>query len=233
KGATRIDKDYPAIKGRYYYDTDSDHFYGTYDAIEPWEKNEAGFWHSPLYGFGLVDVNKSLVLAKTHEPLPDMTISSWIATNDDKIEIPDNGYHIVSKIEDVNNLTVESVQVNLTFDHERMSDLLIELISPSGTSSTLLSPQSAIIFSSEEKTYDDTSNSTLFLSHKFYGESSEGDWKLVVSDMSRKVETYYIVDNDNLSSNEDNTDPKYKKVEVKNNRVNGFLNSWSLRIFGH
>ncbi|WP_083190310.1 MULTISPECIES: S8 family serine peptidase [unclassified Aliivibrio] len=232
KGATRIDEYYPAIEGKYYYNPDNDGFYDTYTAIEPWERNNAGFWYSPLYGFGLVDVNKSLILAKTHEPLPDMKISSWIDTSDDKIEIPDNGIHIVSSITDVNNLTVESVQVNLTFDHERMSDLLVKLISPSGTSSTLLSPHSAIIFSSEEKSYDDTSNSTLFLSHKFYGESSEGDWKLVVSDMSKKVEVYYIDDfYSTLSLDKDNQNPRI--MTVKNNRVNGILNSWSLRIFGH
>lgn len=38
--------------------------------LEGWERNAAGMWFNPTYGFGLIDVNKALELAANHQPLP-------------------------------------------------------------------------------------------------------------------------------------------------------------------
>lgn len=45
--------------------------------LEGWERNAAGLWYSPTYGFGLVDVNKTLARAASHEPLPPLVQLPW------------------------------------------------------------------------------------------------------------------------------------------------------------
>ena len=49
--------------------------------LEGWERNAAGMWFSPTYGFGLIDVNKALELAANHQPLPPLVQLPWQKTS--------------------------------------------------------------------------------------------------------------------------------------------------------
>ena len=71
--------------------------------------------------------------------------------------------------------TVESVRIKLYANHSKPSNLSVELVSPAGTRSVLLTPLNG---------YQrwDTSEYIEFSSNAFYGESIKGDWKLILKD---------------------------------------------------
>lgn len=74
-------------------------------------------------------------------------------------------------------VNIEGVQLRFVGDHPRMSDLSIELVSPSGTRS-ILNP----IFNNPHSRAIDDSDEFHFLSNAFYGEKPEGTWELRVID---------------------------------------------------
>ncbi|MCU1717879.1 S8 family serine peptidase [Pseudomonas sp. 5P_3.1_Bac2] len=201
-------------------------------ALEGWEKNAAGTWFSPSYGFGLIDVNSALKLAASHTPLPPLVQSPWKQgkpSNASLAAIPDVGSQpTTSAIQVSDALTVEGVQVRINLDHQRVSDLLIELVSPAGTRSVLLNPLNGLIGQAADKAAGLSPSPGLrnyrLLSNKFYGESSAGQWKLQVTDVSnsarRLVRTSII---SGVTS---------ELVEA-NNTAEGKLIDWSIRVLGH
>lgn len=72
---------------------------------------------------------------------------------------------------------IEGVQLRLVGDHPNMSDLSIELTSPSGTQS-IVNP----IFNNPHARSIDDTEEFHFLSNAFYGEKPEGIWELKVVD---------------------------------------------------
>lgn len=74
-------------------------------------------------------------------------------------------------------VNIEGVQLRLVGDHPRMSDLSIELMSPSGTRS-VVNP----IFNNPHSRAIDNTEEFHFLSNAFYGEKPEGTWELSVID---------------------------------------------------
>ncbi|WXL26250.1 S8 family serine peptidase [Ectopseudomonas mendocina] len=86
RSATRIDPDHPSAVINV----------GQRQVVifEGWEKNAAGLWFSPTYGFGLIDVNAALKLAANHKPLPPLVKLPWqkVTLNDTaQAAIPDVG----------------------------------------------------------------------------------------------------------------------------------------------
>lgn len=74
-------------------------------------------------------------------------------------------------------VNIEAVQLRFVGDHPRMSDLSIELVSPSGTRS-ILNP----VFNNPHSRAIDDEEEFHFLSNAFYGEKPEGTWELRVID---------------------------------------------------
>lgn len=72
---------------------------------------------------------------------------------------------------------IEGVQLRIVGDHPNMSDLAIELTSPSGTSS-VVHP----VFNNPSAHSIDETEEFHFLSNAFYGERPEGTWELKVVD---------------------------------------------------
>ncbi len=72
---------------------------------------------------------------------------------------------------------IEAVQLRLIGEHPRMSDLGIQLTSPSGTES-ILNP----VFNNAFVRAIDETDETHFLSNAFYGERPEGTWKIKIVD---------------------------------------------------
>ncbi|MCF6441707.1 S8 family serine peptidase [Pseudoalteromonas luteoviolacea] len=203
--------------------------------LEGWSKNAAGHWYSPHYGFGLIDVDKAVELIRryTIENLPsDLVESSWAASalNGSEIKIPDSGKAVTSVITVNDELFIEAVQVRLDIAHSRISDLKIELESPSGTRSILMSPfgnlngqalSSAINGMQSTQGYDDH----LMLSYKFWNEKANaehGQWKLHVTDMSAAHRNFQLSGRHGIED-----------VVMDNNEQAGSLNNWSIRIIGH
>ncbi|WP_353436407.1 S8 family serine peptidase [Pseudomonas aeruginosa] len=228
RSATRIDPHQRAAHLRYTSEAGPRQVTG----LEGWERNAAGLWYNPSYGFGLVNVNHALKLAARHNSLPPLVRLPWREVEldeDNQLEIPDVGSApTVSVVQIDRSLSVEAVQVKLNLDHQRLSDLLIELVSPAGTRSVLLNPYTSLVGQAVDRHVLGSTpvvgmRDFPMLSHKFYGEGSEGEWMLRVTDVSSGTRQIVRTDSDEqrtLITESNNTDP-------------GILLGWSLRIFGH
>ena len=193
-------------------------------ALEGWTENQAknpitgsNYEFSPFYGFGLVDVDKAAELIRRYAVvnLPSELVKTpWLQSEDN------NGTHAIQDfnttisypIEVNEDLFIEGVQIRLNALHERITDLKVEIESPSGTRSILMSPFNSLV--DEATGYNDH----LMLTYKFWNEKSNagnGQWKLHITDVS-------------------NTDRTTNSgLLLKNNSVDGELLDWSLRIIGH
>ncbi|WP_033135162.1 S8 family serine peptidase [Aeromonas finlandensis] len=230
RSATRIDADQQPVMVSYTTNSGRER---QVKGLEGWERNAAGMWFSPTYGFGLIDVNKALKMAANHIPLPPLVQLPWQKTyvHEEEAEIPDVGAQPTSSTTNIAApLQVEAVQVMVNLEHQRLSDLLIELVSPSGTRSILLNPFNSLIGQSlDMKTLGFTNtkglNDMRLLSNKFYGEQAQGEWRLEVTDVSNSAhQVGRFVKTSAL--------PLLNLVEF-NNRKPGKLLNWSLRVLGH
>ena len=200
--------------------------------LEGWERNAAGLWFSPTYGFGLVDVNKTLAAAATHTPLPPLEQLPWQQIRVDAAAglVADAGSRPTTSSTQIDQpLTVEAVQVKINLNHQRLSDLMIALISPSGTRSVLLTPHNSLVGQAMERQQfgvvrtQGLSNMRM-LSHKFYGEPAQGEWRLEVTDVASGTRQVALV---HRSTGARST------LTERNNAQPGQLLDWSLRVIGH
>ncbi|QUJ67452.1 S8 family serine peptidase [Photobacterium sp. GJ3] len=218
--ATKIDPDHPGVNLTF---TDSNQAEMTYSAIPGWQTNAAGYDFHNFYGFGRVNIDDAVAMAQTYpDALPPLTISPWYritATND----IPDADLAgTVSNYQQASDFVVEAVQVKVDIDHERVHDLAIELVSPSGTRSVILSPRSGLVGQSVNENVRGFEQQ-LLLSNHFYGESAQGRWQLVVRDTNQAVSHWLAEPN--------NQQPLL--FSQQNNTQDGVLKSWDIRFFGH
>lgn len=157
------------------YPTPAGHTY-----LKGWITNAAGFEFHNWYGFGALNISRALELARsTTETLPQLyeTVAAggWKYTRAPTKNIPDNSASgVTDKINVTDNLVIEAIQVRVSVDHTRASDLGVEITSPSGTTSQLMLINSNIL----DKKLDDI----ILLSNAFYGEDSKGEWTLKVLD---------------------------------------------------
>ena len=151
---------------------------GPYAAEPAWTQNAAGRSFHNWYGFGAVDVDAAVTLARTYtaNALGAFVVGDWIASGAALgIPIPDDsGAGASSTLHVAGDLTVESIQIEVTITHASPGDLGLELTSPSGSRSILLNirngfaPASGLLMVAE--------------SNLFYGEPASGDWTLKVVD---------------------------------------------------
>lgn len=154
-----------------------------------WVKNAAGVYFHNRFGFGRINIDAALAYAQNYKSeLGDYieTVdpsSVWLYSKetykDDNsgtfISIPDNNAEgITSTIDVLHDLKIESVQVELTITHSFLSDLGVELTSPSGTKSILMNINSYLI--------DAKLENARLLTNAFLDEMSQGTWKLKVVD---------------------------------------------------
>jgi len=137
-----------------------------------WQINGAGLHINHKYGFGRIHTEHAVKLARHWQSVSEeKTVSEQnYGLN---LSIPNNtGAILKSQVYIHANLSVEHVAVILTTDHSCSEQLNIKLISPSGTSSTLIESHSA------STTYDEW----MFSSVRHWGESSDGQWTLEIQD---------------------------------------------------
>ncbi|WP_273858072.1 S8 family peptidase [Photobacterium sp. GSS17] len=195
----------------------------TYDAIPGWQTNAAGYDFHNFYGFGRVNIDAAVMMAMHYRKhLPPLQITDWATTQADAV-IPDAKIDgVTSTFNQRKNFVVESVQVKLDLDHERLNDLAIELVSPSGTRSVLLSPRTGLVSQSLDKSITGFEQQ-LLLTHHFYGEKAKGNWQLVVRDTSQDSSSWVAY-----------FDPSNAfPISFPNNSADGVLKAWDIRFFGH
>ena len=155
---------------------------GGYIAEPGWTTNAAGYKFHNWYGFGAVDTDKAITLAKNYTlgSLGSFTTTNETSSGNLNTDIPDNSNDGVSNtIADNNNLTVESVNINVCLTHASPSDLSISLTSPNDTRSVLLPPFNG--FSNTDSCFN-------LISNAFYGESSNGNWSIKIVDKKANTE---------------------------------------------
>ncbi|RKP48586.1 S8 family serine peptidase [Pararobbsia silviterrae] len=154
-----------------------------YVAEPGWTRNGAGLWFHNAYGYGLVDAQRAVDVARNWPrhlsgPMPS---TEWVglarlqatdparrvaiprgkaAGASDTIRVPQSGL-------------VEFVQVRVALDKVNFSDLAIELTSPSGTRSVLLTPYTML-------DTPELSGEVVFASNAFMSERMDGAWTLRV-----------------------------------------------------
>ncbi|MCA9196217.1 MAG: S8 family serine peptidase [Planctomycetales bacterium] len=139
-----------------------------------WTENGAGKLVNHSYGFGVVDAQSAVELAKTWT-----SIGSELRSSSGEIvvqaSIPDNqATGVSSSIHIEENLTVDWVEVTVNAEHAKRGDLQIVLRSPAGTESIL----------AEARDRDTGSyNRWVFSTNRNWGEATAGEWTLTVRDL--------------------------------------------------
>ncbi|MCF2146476.1 proprotein convertase P-domain-containing protein [Desmonostoc muscorum LEGE 12446] len=150
-----------------------------------WQYNGANNWNgrglhvSHDYGFGLVDALAAVRLAETWQKQSRFNNEKSLSYNSGNLglAIPDNNTTGISRSFTVAaGLEIDWVEVELNLTHPYRGDLVVELISPSGTISSLINRPG--------NKQDDGDNIIFKLSStQHWGESSAGTWTLRIKDL--------------------------------------------------
>jgi subtilisin family serine protease len=141
-----------------------------------WVTNTAGFHYQNYYGFGRINVDNAVLMAKNFtSPLGAFRQTNWKhASAAINVAIPDNSAAGITQTMNVTDtMTLEGVQLRVSVSN-CAGDLGLELTGPSGTKSIVMQINSRI---QDGAILDHT-----FLSNVFYGEPSSGTWTLKVLD---------------------------------------------------
>lgn len=165
-------------------------FGALYDYDYKWTLNNAGYLFSNWYGFGKVDaeaaVESALIYSAGSMTAFEQTKNSSGTWYYDSGDLTGLGYDVIDESPNTtadhliwvgHNLLIESVQIKITSDHPFPGELAVHLVSPSNTESRLLNLNNGIYAL-------DPLDNFLMLSNAFYGEESEGFWRIKVYDGS-------------------------------------------------
>lgn len=147
---------------------------------EGWVTNAAGNSFHNWFGFGRVNVDKAVALARSY----GVNLGIFKQTNSGgtwkyqsgavNLAVPDASAAGVSHSLSVSDgMSIEAVQVSVSISN-CIGEIGLELRSPSGTKSILMNINSFIL--------EDSMSDHIFLSNAFFEESSLGSWTLKVID---------------------------------------------------
>ncbi len=219
---------------------------GSFTAHLGWVTNDAGFNFNNHYGFGRVNAGKAVELAKNYQDaLPEQLDTRWFPLVNtpspaEGLEIPDNspnGAEAIVTVED--SVTIESTLFLLDIFNEELIaptfnrntsqstagiDLAIEVTSPAGTKSVLLSSRQAIL-NPVQTTHSPRAmyaegyimKDSVINSNAFYGENSRGKWKIRFLDTNAN----------------DIKQASYDHAEFLNNVANTFVENAHIKFIGH
>lgn len=149
-----------------------------------WSNNQDKAWNgvgmhfSHDFGFGMVDAAAAVRMAETwvsNDQAPVYTDSVAAQAN----ALPDGGQRILAFHVD-QHVSAEQVLLHLSLGHARWSDLVVTLISPSGTRSILLDRPG--LTGGIANPLNATTLDVDLMSVHFRGEDVHGQWQLVVED---------------------------------------------------
>ncbi|MEA3194555.1 MAG: hypothetical protein QOD26_2888, partial [Betaproteobacteria bacterium] len=169
------------------------------DVNTTWQDNHATGWNggamhvSHDYGFGEVDARAAVRLAETWTRQStianEVSVSGFV--NGGNFAIPDDGgtnYVIAPFNNMAAGVVVEHAEVTVNLTHQQAGDLIIKLISPTGTESILMNRPGKAPGSAASVRGDTTfaGSSTLssytFMSTRDWGELSGGNWTVQIID---------------------------------------------------
>lgn len=154
---------------------------GGMDWDQKWITNAAQFKFHNWFGFGRLNIDAAVTKAQEFNTAPvslgTYTETNWAHFNTGlTTSIPDNSSLGATSILNVtSNLKVEAVQIKVSVTHADISELALELTSPSGTKSVLVPARNSL-------TGIANFVNDVFLTNAFYQETSSGNWTLKVID---------------------------------------------------
>lgn len=186
---------------------------GEFQAHQGWVENAAGFNFNNLYGFGRVDAGAAVAMAKNYTAdLGEEVVSEWVGVGSYAdtetptslaLPVPDNSVTGATvTIEVTDQMVLEGAQLKFSVSNPEMRlgfatvdgyfqttagiDLAIEVTSPAGTKSVLLSSKQALTLPALTEDFffqrGYILNDSVFLTNAFYGESAQGTWTIKVLD---------------------------------------------------
>ena len=141
-----------------------------------WVNNAAGFHFNHNYGAGLINTQAAVTMASTWTNLAAQTSTSS-SQSGLSVAIPDNNATGITRTFDMTatNLRVEQATLTLSVTHASRGHLAVTLTSPGGTVSRLAEKHSDT---------GDNYSSWTFSTVRCWGENSQGNWTLRVSDLT-------------------------------------------------
>jgi subtilisin family serine protease/subtilisin-like proprotein convertase family protein len=148
----------------------------SYTAEQPWIVNAAGFHFHNWYGFGAVNVDAAVAMARNWTSvLGTRQEKEYGGALDPPVAIPDaDAAGITQTLEIGDDLTIENLVVGLKVDHSNPGEIAVELTSPAETKSIILNLRSGLKSGMKD--------GAALGSNAFYGEKSKGRWKLRILD---------------------------------------------------
>ncbi len=146
-----------------------------------WITNGAGYHFHNWYGFGAVNVDAAVEMARTLAPggLGELTQAEF--THEGSVSIPDNDGGGATQTLTVSGVSetanIEAVRLILRATHNFPNDLGVTLVSPAGTES-IVNPVYNDALTADPGGFRDWS----LLTNAFYGESPNGEWTVRVID---------------------------------------------------
>ena len=145
-----------------------------------WIKNGAGHAFNHDYGFGRLDAESAVIVAKSWSNVGEEVSHSEASEPNAPIE--DNGSILTDTISVSQDITIETIEIPFTSDHSFRGDLSIELTSPYGTTAILAVGESGI--SDTDRRDQGSYSNFIFSAKNFWGERSQGNWTIAVSDQA-------------------------------------------------
>ena len=142
---------------------------------ELWTINGAGRRFNDNYGFGALDAGRMVTAAETWTPVgPIVTYDAGLATANEPVPDIDPANPVTLDFEIPVQLKTEHAEIRVRMTGPYIGDIRLELVSPSGTVSTL----------AETRFFGGDDMDHLFTSVKHWDERSAGTWTLRVADGS-------------------------------------------------
>ena len=147
-----------------------------------WITNAAGYRFHNWFGFGAIDVDAAIAMAKRITPDSLGSFAESDASRQaNTTSIPDHDGAGVTLTQSVSgfsaNTNIEAVQLHIEATHTRFTDLNLTLTAPSGTSSVINHAFNQVLAEHPSETLE-----WKLISNAFYGEAPNGDWQLKVVD---------------------------------------------------
>lgn len=154
--------------------------------------NGGGLWTNDNYGFGMVDATAAVRLAETWQKQSTFA-NEAVVTTDAMVQetaIPDGGAVTFTFTLD-HGVSVENIELEFDMTHDEFGDLIVTLISPSGTESVLLyrtgdarvtEITKAVLAPEGAEDFDLSQLVHTLSSNDFWGEESGGVWTVRVAD---------------------------------------------------
>ncbi|MFZ5438571.1 MAG: proprotein convertase P-domain-containing protein, partial [Myxococcota bacterium] len=154
------------------------------DASSPgWSTNGAGLHVHHSYGFGVVDANAAVALARTITPVgPELSAAAGPATP--AVAIPDNSALGVTSSLTLANTGIghlESVEIEVTIAHARSGDLELTLSKSGGAVDVLHPPHGCLDPDTGAMTCSNI-DGFVFTTVRHLDEPADGTWTLSVKD---------------------------------------------------